>query len=482
MSTASPDKLWMVHLSDLQLNPNANSQNSIYMSTDDKKFRDDSVTYNRSGQVWPVLFAADAFHHQRQEDTIICSFESCEVCTKNPRAYTGLGYPFVHSQRDHLELPFDPDFNQVGRDLFRPSSFDTGIERTLNDIPLSAVRPMSFRNNVFEYLTTDVMGCDWQNCRVCLGTMYSSPVPAATWFEHLRLAREAPAGAPAVPAIPQPTQQTTISPRRLLAPQPTLPPARQPTLSPDVQPPPPPATQPVPPPPAPNGGALRMCHWIHLEFNTDGTVSWSKQRRNLRCVDTYFVPEELPVYAFGGPIHRVDFPNGDGIRDVMACTKAICKYCNRRPIDLATPSNGMPWAHRSTLTGANPAYHPGAQLNYVTLPDGAQLQANVVEVDGFDDGVRRTTTCWTCVDGTCEECDDDEDVVMEDEGVVVGDGDAHLEMEEDDDALSESGAGGVPLPGFGQAEASVNAFDQTTRKRGTDDDGGEGGRRTRRRL
>jgi hypothetical protein len=55
-------------------------------------------------------------------------------------------------------------------------------------------------------------------------------------------------------------------------------------------------------------------------------------------------------------------------------------------------------------------------------------------------------------------------------------------MEEDDDALSESGAGGVPLPGFGLAEASVNAFDQTTRKRGTDDDGGEGGRRTRRRL
>lgn len=341
----------------------------------------------------------------------------------------------MHTVRD-----FDFNFILTGRGTFEPNPASIGIERTLSDIPLAATnnRVTVLREPGVEF-EVEVRACAWGSCRSCAERGFLNPlpgpVPAATWHGELERARVAAgmAGLPAAVDIVAPPSPPVPGPTDGTGGPPPPPPGGPPP--PDPGPGPAPTTAPTTATPAaalsPIGGNIRMCHKIHLKFDENTGIVRYQNTKALASFETYFVPEDEPAYQFGGPLHRVifpmnAFPNRGNVRDVMSCTYKGCR-CHRRKTAQPNISNGQPWCHRRHLTGPGRVYNPGLQFQYVEPMPGTSWEAGLVDVDGYNDGVRRRTPCYTCVEGTCEECDEDDEaggeVVEEDPDVEMGDGD-----------------------------------------------------------
>lgn len=177
-----------------------------------------------------------------------------------------------------------------------------------------------------------------------------------------------------------------------------------------VIPPVPPAGPVIPPVGPVPAGAFRMCHMKHLAISAAG-VTWRKgDKEGGPVVNTYFVANNWPSLAWGGPVYRVDFPNGT-TQDVMACRRHRCKSCRKRPATLTgVATNARPFVHRQDLT-LDPAtqtrtFTPVASGAYDCPADNLPLTIVSVTFSraGAGGGSAIATPCETCTAGSCPKC------------------------------------------------------------------------------
>lgn len=432
----SPRQLSMVHFSDLAHRNDMSHRNahnrevlgSRYQSVHSKKFIDDSASYKRGGQLYPVFFYESDDLPARFEDVIICWDRACEVCSPG---YADLstappgGLPFVHLNSDtyrRTHRPLDEYFFEMSDPL-------RGIEWNTNDIP-RAEDSVIICNNASEKIGVLCSVCDLDSCRRCheydIDRRSDEQKAADEEEKKVWNARKAAdfvsRGLPATGPNydPQLSRSTSIAqevPEDTATKEKSKAPKKNDGL--------------MGPPPRPvrtsrTTDRLRMVHRLHLNFE-DHTVTFEK-KPSPGVFEKYFVAETSTAYKFGGPVYTVNFPD-ETTRDVMACTASVCHQCKRMkefPLKEASRTNGEPFCHRRELVlewemgndGKVDAERSVARFVMGDAPRYA-VPGRDVEMEKefaiFQDagGLEKRVACYVCKEGSCKECDEWQDTEEE---------------------------------------------------------------------
>lgn len=366
-----------------------------------------AAEWHRGGPVMKVL-VRDVVGSQVW-DVMTCQYQACSACLQASlptRSYTNHRAPFVHGKacqqvdgapaRVFVPLP----------GLRKDEGIDCRVEAEM--ISYSQGGPAA---NNLRPVPSSV--CVQDSCPVCsvpdpedglATTVTNRPtipteptVPAPRRRPNTRSTARGNGGDPPAPppARPEPSRSTRAkgSARDTSkAPQATLPPT------------------------APSSNRLRMCHRAHVQIDPNGNASWLQKLRDDHrgdVEDSYFVVTDpsrpnSDVYRCGGPVHRVNFPDGTTL-DVMICVRTQCRLCNKKgnaAILANTHTNGEPFLHRREITNTvfGPTFTPrnphayrapqarwGMQSRNVHFPRGAST-GNIM------------TQCHVCTAGNCNVC------------------------------------------------------------------------------
>lgn len=395
----------MVHFTDLSHRNDV--PNSRYQALQSHKFIDNSPAYLRGGQVYTVYFYASGDRPARFEDVIICWDRACEVCSldvQDANAKPAGGLPFVHLTADTYQKANGPEDVY----FFELADWERGLEWDTSDIP-RAGRKVVLCNSGGKAVNVRVEVCDLNKCRRCHPEdvdIRSDAVKAEierkkTGCNQLQRAMYLSKGLPAHGHDHRPQHVKNSDKAKAEATSKAAAAAAAKHIE----------SSPEPLPREPN--ALRMCHHHHLVFE-DNLVRFEEGRHRLKVIDEYFVPEDSDIYAYGGPVFSVNFPNGT-TRDVMACTLPICFACKklRQTAPLGKSRwGGVGFVHRrdiNTDEDRNVAsFMPVGRPKYEIPGDEVVIEMDWVAFQG-EDGKMRETKCSVCEEGSCEVCDGWED-------------------------------------------------------------------------